>query len=174
MFGSILLELYENSKNLLIFCDHRLIPLLKRSLPTNIKYISNENHITNSEYDFHLPFGSMPFFFRKNINCFEKQTKGYLLSDIQKTSLIREKILSQYSNKIVGISWFTKSPNALSSFRNIQLKQLAVSLASLNFKIINLQYGDIQKEIQNLKDETGIEIMNMEEIDKFNDMDWLH
>jgi tetratricopeptide (TPR) repeat protein len=173
MYGSLLKELYVNCKNLLIFCDQRLIPLFKRTLPSKVKFIDNEKSIINDDYDFHLPMGSMPLFFRKHITTFEKSPKGYLKPDHQKTSYLRDQILSNSPNKIVGISWFTKSPNTLSSFRNIKLKQIATLLATLNFKIINLQYGDTQKEIQNLKNETGIEIINIEEIDKFNDIDGL-
>jgi len=173
MFGTLFKNLYENSKNLIIFCDHRLIPLFKRSLPFNVKFIDNEKSIINDDYDVHLPIGSMPFFFRKDIASFQDSPKSYIKSDDQKTSYLKKEFLSNSSNKIVGISWFTKSPNSLSSFRNINLQQIATLLASLNFKIVNLQYGDTQKEIQNLKNETGIEIINIDEIDKFNDIDGL-
>ena len=173
MFGTILKDVYLKSKSLKILCDHRLIPLLSRSLPSDIQYVSEEGLLKKDSYDMHLPIGSMPYFFRKNIKDFENSSNGYLCADTKKSSEIRKKIFSSKDQKIIGISWFTKSPNSLSSFRNINLRQIATLLSKFNFKLINLQYGNIKQEISDLKNEYGIEILDFEEIDKFNDIDGL-
>lgn len=173
MFGSIFKDIYLVSKSLKIFCDHRLVPLLSRSLPSDVQYISDLNLLNKDSYDTHLPIGSMPYFFRKNIKDFENSSNGYLCADTEKSSELRKKILSHKDQKIIGISWFTKSPNGLSSFRNINLKHIATLLSLFNFKLINLQYGDVKHEISILKNEYGIEILDIEEIDKFNDIDGL-
>lgn len=172
MFGTILNELYSKSKNLIVYCDKRLIPLFRRSLPPGITYFSDKDLIVDESYDMHIPIGSLPYFFRKNLDDFKSASLGYLKADKKRVLELR-KLISNSSQKIIGISWYTKSPNSLASFRNIKLKQIASTLTSLNYKLINLQYGDTSSEITHLKDETGIDIMNLNEIDKYNDIDGL-
>lgn len=174
MFGSIIKELFLFSKSLIVLCDKRLIPLFQRSLPLKINYISEPKQIEPESYDFQLAIGSLPYFFRKNLDSFKEAAKGYLIPDRKKTYDLRHKLTAGgFNQKIVGISWYTKSINNLSSLRNIKLKQIATMLNKFDVTIVNLQYGDTTDEINSVKSELGIDIVNVEEIDNLNDLDGL-
>lgn len=173
MFGSMIKELFLFSNSLIVFCDKRLIPLFQRSLPLKINFISEPKQIESDSYDFHLAMGSLPYFFRRNLDSFKEAAKGYLIPDSKKTDDLRRKLTGESNQKIVGISWHTKSINNLSSFRNIKLHQMVTMLNNFNVTIVNLQYGDTTNEINNVKNELGIDILNIEEIDNLNDIDSL-
>ena len=59
----------------------------------------------------------------------------------------------------------------MASFRNIDLKYLVSELNNKNTKFVNLQYGDVSKEILELKKETGIEIAEINDLDIKNEID---
>ena len=171
MYNSILPELKAISKKLIVYCDKRLIPLFNRSFSKDVIFESNKININNNDYDFHIPIGSMPRFFRKNLKSFNNSSKGYLKSDNNKKLKFRDELRKGENVKIIGISWNTKSNIQMASFRNIDLKYLTTELNNKNIKFVNLQYGDVSEEILKLKKETGIEVTEVSGLDVKNQID---
>jgi tetratricopeptide (TPR) repeat protein/ADP-heptose:LPS heptosyltransferase len=171
MFFSNVSELKLKSKNIIIQCDKRLIPLFKRTLSEDISYESNQELIKEKDYDRHIPMGSLAKFFRKDLESFAKTSAGYLKEDVEKTKRFRKRLKNRDTSKLIGISWNTKSSIEMSSFRNISLTDLATALSGPNIKLLNLQYGDNSNDFVNLKKTTGIEIINEKEVDNIYDID---
>ena len=171
LYSSILPELEAKSKKIIVHCDKRLIPLFKRSFPKGIIYESKKENINENDYDYHIPIASLPGFFRNNLKSYLNSSNGYLVSDNIKTSIFKKKLKKNNDIKLIGISWNTKSKIQMSSFRNIKLNDLVTKLNQKNIKFINLQYGNVTDEISNLKKETGIEIDEIPELDKKNEID---
>ena len=171
MYFSIIPELRNMSKKVIVNCDKRLIPLLKRSFSERIIFESDREKVNEDNYDTHIPVASLPFFFRKDTKSFSQTSKGYLKADSKQTLKFKEKLQTNKNTKIVGISWHTESTIQMASFRNILLKDLAIALSASNIKLLNLQYGDVFKDLRDLKDETNIEIIDLAEVDKTNDID---
>ena len=48
-----------------------------------------------------------------------------------------------------------------------------LGIYSPNIRYVCLQYGDVKEEIQKVKEKHGIDICELEEVDKFNDIDHL-
>ena len=174
MLCSMIPELKLISKNVIVNCDNRLIPLLSRSLSKDITFVDNKNNLLEKDYSHHISMGSLYRFFRKDLNSFKNSSKGYLISDKESMLELRSKLKDGKKNiKLIGISWHTKSNLQMASFRNILLKDLAISLNKTGVKLINLQYGNFQSELNFLNNETGIEIIDVPKIDKRNDIDGL-
>ena len=173
MFGSMLSELLANVEKVIVECDPRLIPLFQRSLSTKIRFIADRTEIIEDDYDSHLPIGSLPFHFRKELIDFKKSSQGWLQADTFKIQYIKEKILQKNSKKIIGLSWNTKSSLPRAFQRNIKLADLLLPLKNLDILFINLQYGDVSKEIYDLKVNHGIEVLEIPGLDIFNDIDGL-
>ena len=171
MYFSIIPELRNMSKKVIVNCDKRLIPLFKRSFSERIIFESDREKVNEDNYDTHIPVASLPFFFRKDTKSFSQTSKGYLKADSKQTLKFKEKLQTNKNTKIVGISWHTESIIQMASFRNILLKDLAIALSASNIKLLNLQYGDVFKDLRDLKDETNIEIIDLAEVDKTNDID---
>ena len=81
--------------------------------------------------------------------------------------------MKSQSEKIVGLSWNTKSLSGQASKRKIKLDVLLMHLKELGFKFINLQYGEVSEEISNLKSNHGIDIIEIPGLDLFKDIDGL-
>ena len=173
MFCSILPELSDKSEKIILNCDERLIPLFKRSLSDKIAYQGKRNIVDEANFDFHIPMGSLPRYFRKDLLSFNKSSKGYLKADKTKISEFKKKLSNKKNIKIIGLSWFTNSQVQMASFRNVQLTSLVSEINNSETKFINLQYGDTSKEITELKKEFGIDIDDLKEVDKKDDIDSL-
>jgi ADP-heptose:LPS heptosyltransferase len=172
MFASTIPQLYAKSDKLIIQIDDRLIPLFKRSFPEDIIYYSNKDKVPESEYDFHIPMGSTPKYFRTNLDSFKQAENGYLKSDAARSAKLRKKLAINDCDYLVGISWRGgNDSNRLA--KSMQLSQIVNALPNKKVKIINLQYGDTDHERQELETVNGIIIHNVSEVDKFNDIDGL-
>ena len=173
MFSSMLREVYAASSQLIVQCDQRLIPLFKRSFNDDIIYNHNRDEISEDAYDFHIPIGSLPRIFRPSLESFKKGSKPFLRFELNKASSLRQKILTDPEERLIGISWKSKSILPGSLKRNISLNDIVHYTHTPKTKLLSLQYGDVSKEIMQLKKETGIDIIQIDEIDNYADIDGL-
>jgi len=171
MFASIIPELHALCSKLIVQCDERLIPLFQRSFPRDITYQSDSSLVTENLYDFHIPIGSLPRFFRTSSESFSKTSGGYLCHDTTRSNQLRQKLLMEGKKRLIGISWMTTSSNQNSNKRNISLSTLARALDGTKTQLVCLQYGDVFEEIDVLKTEFGIDIIQFSEINNRDDID---
>jgi tetratricopeptide (TPR) repeat protein len=173
LFSSLLFDALSTANNFTISIDPRLIQLFSRSFSwaKNINFISKDEIITEAQYDYHLPIGSLGKFFRNSDKDFDKHPIAYLKSDESRTNFLKEKI-NKKNHAICGVSW--KSSNLeLGAEKSLTLRQLNSILSSPNKLFLNLQYGETRKEIEKNFKEFNVEIQSIEEIDNFNDIDGL-
>ena len=74
--------------------------------------------------------------------------------------------------RIIGISW-TSFNSAIKYFKNIDLKKFGLIFKDLNITLMNLQYGDVDEEINKFINDTKIPIINLKSFDKKNNFDSL-
>ena len=173
MYSSMLPEIKKISKKVIVHCDKRLIPLFKRSFANDIIYESDNQNIKEDDYDYHIPFGSLPRYYRQKLKSFSISSKGFLKNEIKNTLKFKEKLKDNLNVKLIGISWNTKSNIQMASFRNIDLKYLTTELYNNKVKFVNLQYGDTSEEIHKLKQETGIQVTEIPDLNIKNEIDKL-
>jgi len=173
MFCSVLPEIKNLAKKLIVNCDRRLIPLFKRSLPQNYVYKTNREEIQDEEYDYQIPMGSLRKIFRNDLKSFENSSNGYLKGDLKQISEFKSELKGANNPQLIGLSWGSKSKNQMSFLKTIALKELVKKLNGPNIKFINLQYGDVSDEIFGLKKDFGIEVFDLKQVDKTNDIDSL-
>jgi hypothetical protein len=171
MCASLINKLTKYCDKLTVQADRRLIALYKRSLNKKIEYVDETYAIENLDYDAHIPIFSLPRYFKTDANDFTNGEK-YLSADPALTQSIKDKLSKQSDNKICGISW--KSENIISGHsRSIDLCNFIKSLDTVNLTLVNLQYGDVTKEIKNVKNKLDITIHEIQSIDNFKDLDKL-
>ena len=171
MFSSVLMDLVKKSKNVVVECDSRLLPLYRRSFPKNTQFIHDRVHISDEEYDSQIAIGSLPKYLRQDVNDFKSSAAGWLRADVDKIKMLREKLRADTTDKIIGISWRTMAAVQKSKHRNIALSDLIECLGQTPAKLVSLQYGDVTEEVTRLSCDTGINVLQMEEIDNFRDID---
>ena len=173
MFSSIIPEIYATSSKILVKCDKRLIPLFERSFSNDITYYSRDANVSEDEYDFHIPMGSLPLTFRKSLDSFKNSASGFLKCNMARAESIKGQLLHEPGKKLVGISWKTKSPLRNSSTRNINLADLARALDNSKTQLVCLQYGDVSDEISAVKRDFGIDVIQFDKVDNKYDLDGL-
>jgi hypothetical protein len=92
--------------------------------------------------------GSIGQWLRQDESCFKKSKPSYLLACPDKVSKLRNKYQQLAKGKqLVGISW--KSVNQrVGKIKSTSLKDWTVILSQPNYYFINLQYGDVNAEIE--------------------------
>jgi tetratricopeptide (TPR) repeat protein len=170
MFSSILEDVKKDVKKLIVKIDERLIDIYTRSFE-NVKFISSKENISEQDYEFHLPIGSLPKFYRNNLSDFFNKNDSYLKTN----KIIDEKIcikFSEYKNKRkIGVSW--KSKNPLTGLkRSTELLDIINYINDPGAVFVNLQYGDVSSEISDVRSK-GFVILENQDIDNMKNIDGL-
>jgi ADP-heptose:LPS heptosyltransferase len=172
MFASLFHEIIKQCNHCIIECDNRLVPLFSRSFPMSIVV-----PVTKDKYppglpsiDFKIPMGSLPLFFRPNIETFP-QEKSYLIPDTQKTEEWRKRFKELGDGLRVGISWRGGKEAGVRQIRSTTLEQWADLFVLEEIQFVNLQYGDCAKELQEAREKLGVTIYDWEDADPLKDLD---
>jgi tetratricopeptide (TPR) repeat protein/ADP-heptose:LPS heptosyltransferase len=173
MFASIISDLHAVCSRLIVVVDERLIPLFNRSLPNNIDFRPKSTTVAENEYDYHVPMGSLPRFFRQNAKNFKATSRGWLTASEPRTQELREKFTKDGTKVLIGISWHSTRPRDGAESKVISLSQLAKKLNGPKVKLVSLQYGDVNTELTELKEKTNIDVLQVHEIDNMKDIDGL-
>ena len=172
-YGSLLLELLEDVPNLLVQVDKRLLSIFTRSLP-KIKFYAADFKLAESDYDVHVPIGSLGKYLRSDKKYFLRTKNRFLKDDELKTAEIKKDLvaLTPSNHKICGISWTSQSEGT-GVDKSTTLKYFIETLDLEGYTFVNLQYGDTKDEIQKVRKELGVNIISYDEVDNFMDIDGL-
>ncbi len=172
LYSSMYKNILENFENTFIETDERLIDLFVNSFGKNFtKNFIKLGHFSKNELRFKkidqvLYSGSLGYYFRNNINDFPK--KGYLKVEKDRLFKTRERLLVFKKKFKVGISW--KSLNTqYAEQKSLSLDNFLYLFKLKNIDFLNLQYGNVIKEIQNFNSKYSVKLEVLSEIDLFND-----
>lgn len=167
-FGRYLDLLYQKTNLIDVEIDARLIELFKRTFP-NVNFYDEIISEKIWEYDQIIPLGSLPGIFIKSMGDLSNINLPALQSNKELTLKIENEI--KIKNKIViGISWKT-SRKKRAKESNLILQELVNIFLQYDISLLNLQYGDVDEEINNLCGD--VPVINYKKIDNFNDIDGL-
>jgi ADP-heptose:LPS heptosyltransferase len=170
IFLGLIPEVIEKSEMVTVFVDKRLIALCRRSM-LGARFIDDINMIKKDDFDYFLSIGSLPGLMRNDISDFDRTVTGYLKADPERVELLGRE-LGFKGKRIVGISW--KSFKSLNQTKkSVDLKDFEQIFKDLDVTLLNLQYGDIDEELQKFSKETGIEVIQCSSVDNREDLDGL-
>lgn len=150
----------------IICCDNKLKSIFSRSF-SGYKIMSFEEVNDDNFFDVHIRIGSLGQYLRSDINDFKKHKRSHLISNKERTAEFHNEIFDK-EKYICGVSWQSLSSND----KNCKLEDLLPILKLKNVIFVNLQYGDVKKELDHINNKFGIEIFDIG-IDLFNDIDGL-
>ena len=173
LFSNCLQDIHETNLDIVLECDPRLIGIFQRIYPRfeiRGESINANNYSSMDDFELHVPIGSLPKYFRRNLSDFNKPIPKFTPLETS-VNFISQK-LKKYSDKIlVGICW--RSVN-LSIERNLNYTALidwGPLLSDPQYKFVNLFHGDCENEIQVVEKQFNIEILRWQEIDLKNDLE---
>ena len=174
LFSSIYPELLNNFKNVKIESDPKLIPLFKKSMS-----MSNNNifyplgSFSNSEeklkkFDRVLYAGSLGKKFRLKNSDFS--SKPYLNTEDDEIKRIENELNNIDHNYKIGISWKSfRKKKSIGLIKSMELNDFQSLINLPKFTFINLQYGDIKKEILEFNKNNN-KIHTIESVDMYDDL----
>ena len=169
IFLSLAPEVQEMCGSLSVYVDPRLHSLCRRAMP-EINFVQDIEELQNVECDYHLPLGSVPGLIRNDISDFDRTVTGYLKADPQRVDLIRKE-LQLDGKSAIGVSW--KSFNTKYKTKSIHLRDMGHIFRGLDVVLVNLQYGDVDEEIKEFEEATGIKVLQCASVDNREDLDGL-
>ena len=173
MFASLLFELQKQARRVLVEVEHRLVPILQRSFSGICFFPSQElSHpkLLDVSIDFQSPASSLPQWLLPDEESFPGR-HSYLQACRYKTQELRNKYQQLADDKLlIGISWKSKNEK-FGEYMSTSLAQWADLFSQKDCIFINLQYGNVKKEIDEFNNQTGISIYQDKEIDSLENLD---
>lgn len=175
MFTSCLREICDATDHCILECDVRLVPLFARSFPAVTVIPQTELDGAPLQQvlpplDYKLPLGSLPRHFRNAFSDFNGH--GPWLTPCRKAV---DRWKSRYAalgpGLKVGISWRGGLRAGSSRIRSTELLQWQDVLTTPHVHFVNLQYGDCQKELDNIRDRLGVTIHDWDDADPLRNLD---
>lgn len=167
MFASCHPQLINQAQRCFIECDPRLEKLFARSFPGAVLHPLEDiktGVLTNpgTEVDVRVYAGSLPQYLRRTAQDFPVHD-GYLKADPSRTAHWRNRLGALGPELKVGISWRGGTVFTHRERRTLSLPALLPVLSVPGVRWVNLQYGHRGREITELRQASGIDIVDWPE-----------
>ena len=154
---------------IIIECSDRLISLFTRAFPNCLVRASSSEH---NDYDFHIPVGSLCNLFANDWSTFS-YCKPYLKPREDLIEVFKNKLVTFKNKKLVGISWRSGNLNITRNIHYVPISDWAPILSLEGIQFVNLQYGDCSNELNSIREQLGVDILNFEDVNLKDDLESL-
>jgi tetratricopeptide (TPR) repeat protein len=172
LMGSMLPDVLAQGAKCILVCTHRLVPLFKRSFP-GITVLERRDMKTDPSpgevADFQASVSQLGLHLRASLPSFPPRN-AYLKADPAVAASLREKYADGTSDRLVGIAWHSKHPQA-GAEKSIALDAWAELVRTPGFRFVKLQYGRHPEAERALRKATGDRFIVDETVDPMKDMD---
>lgn len=169
-FASLYGEAFARARNITLAADPRLHALYARAFPA-LDITTVTTAFQRGDFDLQLPAGGLGPLFRQSSEDFLRERKPYLRADPARSAELRSRIKSG-ARQIIGLSWRSNSGET-GRQKSIALAALAPLLTLPNTLFVNLQYGNTATELAAWREQSGIDILSIDDIDNERDLDGL-
>jgi tetratricopeptide (TPR) repeat protein len=174
MFASCLPEVARRARHVVLECDAKLEPILRRSFPdctvvSRLRTLAND-WVTRLEPrpELRVSAGSLARHFRRSLADFPGE--AFLRADSAKTAAWRKRLDALPAGRKIGLSWRGGVGYTGKTRRSLSLEQLLPVLRLPGFAFVNLQYTDAREEISSLKARHGVSVHHWQEaIDDYDE-----
>jgi tetratricopeptide (TPR) repeat protein len=181
-FITLIPDLLQEASHVSILMSDRLIPIYKRSFQSSIDKGSlsivsfadvANNKVDPREFDYQTAIGSICAHRFLNVSDYSKHTP-ILISNSSLTLQLRCDIQKSSTKKIIGISWKGGGTPSRMSEKSVSPDSFISLFDDFDdFLLVDLQYGDTTKTIQQWK-ERGVSVYHNDKINPLKNMDdWL-
>lgn len=172
-FSSLLSLLPDSDMRITVAADMRLHAIYQRSFP-GVQLLDRklQKQQIDSGFDAQLPIGDLGHVLGLDANKIEKRRYPYLLPDPARRAEILRKNDFLMKKPVCGISW-SSANKEFGAERSAKLTDFAPLLTNPNVSVVNLQYGDVDAQIRDVKQQLNAYIYQADELDIFNDIDGL-
>ena len=170
MFASTFNELTSKCNSLVVACAPRLQVLFERTFGDKITFVDRAVGLRDEQFDCHAPAMTAAGLLRQEIQDFHSSEAGYLkVCEHSKQSLRKTLQKASGGKPIVGISWLSKNKK-VGKRRSISPLELLSAIPKDVF-LLNLQYGDVSKDIKDVRRYLNRDIAVFDNVDNWHDLD---
>jgi tetratricopeptide (TPR) repeat protein len=176
-FFSAVKHLFALGGRVIIECDPRLVPTLQRSYPTSVVraqtyYLASPHKSFYSDFDYQIPAGSLFAHFYNETSKFN-ESGPYIKVPEHNVKVFDERLGPRNGALRVGICWRSGDLNATRNVHYSALSDWEEIFKIQGLQFINLQYGEVRKEVQMAETEYEISLNNWSDIDRKDNLDEL-
>lgn len=172
LFAGLVPDLAAAGANVILEADPRLVPLFRRSF-AGIECIVKEDppsaETRRHGIDFQAPGGNLGRWLRPDLESFPNR-QSYLVADADRRDGLREKYMQDGESLLVGVAWISKNKR-IGKQKSMALRELAPLARIPGVRLIDLQYGDTAQERAQFEDQTGMAVLDDEQVDQMADLD---
>jgi tetratricopeptide (TPR) repeat protein len=157
LYGSLIDALKSQTEKVTVMIDVRMIGLLQRA-NQHITFIPHKSRVNNSDYDSQIAIASIGRHFIKrseDIQIFA--APRYIAPDPKRIEQVKQELNLQPNDFVIGLSWASTAPR-IDKHKSIKLEELVGLWDIPNVKIVNLQYGKPDHDIEPFEERTGKKI----------------
>lgn len=168
MYASMIPELLAQAGGVVLECDPRLAPLLRRAFPAATVFGTEPGgglpaSIAPASIDVQIEAGSLARLLRRRAADFPRH-EGYLRADPAQVVRWRERLAELGPGLKVGIAWTGGVRRTRRELRSLDLEQLLPLLRVPGVRFVSLQYtADARDDIEALRARHGIDIAHWPE-----------
>lgn len=172
-FSTCLQDLHETNLNVIFECDPRLVGIYQRTFPRfkiRPESIDKQYLPLYDDFDAQCPIGSLPRFFRRKIESFNKKIPIWKPEN-GALECIKDRLNPYREKTLVGISWRSGVLKIERNTNYTNLLDWQELLRQEELQFVNLQYGDCEDEILQVEQALGIQILRWPDIDLRNNLE---
>ena len=170
LFSTLLGELRNRAKHVVVAADPRLLPLLRRSFP-DFEFSDINTATGLHDADRQIAIGDLGMFFRKKWRAFPDGRKKILIPDPARSQNLHQR-LGGGKDLICGFSWSSTNPR-IGVFKSLAEADLSAMSAHKGVRWVDLQYGDTREDRNRFHARFGLDVTHLDDIDNFDDIDGL-
>ena len=176
LYGTMYSDLFNKYNNVIIESDPRLIDLFKnsfRKVDCN-KFVELGYHSKNKnsieKFDYVIYAGSLGRLFRTSKESFTGKHYLTKINNYQDKEL--DSIIESHKGLKIGLSWKSFN-NRYAKEKSLEVDNFDLIFKKENSIFFNLQYGDINNEINLFNKRNNKKIITLKNLDLFNDFNGL-
>lgn len=173
LFATVLREASLEFESLIVQVDSRLASLYEESFSDvpNLRFIPKGAPASEEDYDAYITFGDLVARYRSTLTDLSKSQVPLIdLSRLTKTH--NSRLINRLKPLVCGISWASVATQ-YGKLKSMSLKRMLPLLTVPDIQFVSLQYGDVTKQISDLKASKGVEIEQVGAIDNTKNLQGL-
>lgn len=173
-YAGMLSQAREKFSNISLSADTRLHSIFRRSFPTLTLIDREQIKLANfdSGFDSQLPIGDLGYLLSLNEQEIRASRKPFFTPDSKKTVDFRLSSPFTHQKIVCGLAW-SSSNKQFGKEKSVELSQFEPILKNPKLEFVNLQYGEIDLDIQAVQKNFDIKIHQIKNLDVLNDIDSL-
>jgi tetratricopeptide (TPR) repeat protein len=173
LYASMLSEVAARAAVCAVECSARLAPLYGRSFPA-LEIIPNQptahDELRRRRFDFQCSVLDLGRWLRRGPAAFPNRPR-ILVPESGLTAALRAKYQAiKPGAKLVGLSWHSINPRT-GLEKSLALETFAPLLNMPELTFINIQYGNVNNELEAVTDKYGVRIVDDSTVDSLVDLD---